>query len=187
MTDSGAGSGAGDRTADDGGTARGEGGLTEADRDAAVAALDAHRDAGRLDDVGFEDRSVRARRAWTRADLELLFLDLPEPHPVLGAPAWGSAPGTGQPGRDVAPSAPAAPSAPSWGQDASSAPVPMSTSPVPARPPLVSPKVAQTLIALAPFVAVALWWSTKSWIFFLLIPVVSVVFGDAAGKKKRRR
>jgi Domain of unknown function (DUF1707) len=171
-----------DGAADDGGTARDEGGLTEADRDAAVAALDVHRDAGRLDDVGFEDRSVRARRAWTRADLDLLFLDLPEPHPVLGAAAWGSAPPAG---RDLAPSAP--PAAPPWGRDATSAPVPLSTSPVPARPPLVSPKTAQTLVALAPFVAVALWWATKSWIFFLLIPVVGIVFGDAAGKKKRRR
>lgn len=184
MTDQGP-----DSAADDGGTARDEGGLTEADRDAAVAALDVHRDAGRLDDVGFEDRSVRARRAWTRADLELLFLDLPEPHPVLGTAAWGSAPAAG---RDLAPSAPpslppsAPPSAPPWGQDAS-APVPLSTSPVPARPPLVSPKTAQTLVALAPFVAVALWWATKSWIFFLLIPVVGIVFGDAAGKRKRRR
>ncbi|MBI4943466.1 MAG: DUF1707 domain-containing protein [Actinobacteria bacterium] len=171
-----------DGAADDGGTARDEGGLTEADRDAAVAALDVHRDAGRLDDVGFEDRSVRARRAWTQADLELLFLDLPEPHPVLGAPAWGSAPAAG---RDLAPSAP--PAAPPWGRDATSAPVPMSTSPVPARPPLVSPQVAQTVVALSPFVAVALWYFTGSWIFFLLIPVTGVLFGDAAGKKKRRR
>lgn len=171
-----------DGAADDGGTARDEGGLTEADRDAAVAALDVHRDAGRLDDVGFEDRSVRARRAWTRADLELLFLDLPEPHPVLGTAAWGSAPAAGH---DLAAPGPAAPAP--WGRDATSAPVPLSTSPVPDRPPFVSPKTAQTLVALAPFVAVALWWATKSWIFFLLIPVVGIVFGDAAGKKKRRR
>jgi hypothetical protein len=145
------------------------GGITDADRDAAVAALDVHRDAGRLDDVGFEERSVRVRRAYTRADLDLLFIDLPEPHPVAGAPAWG-APTT------VAPVPPAPqdqrPSSPQPSADP--------------RRPLVSPEVARKLVALAPFIAFALFWVTKSWVFFLLIPVMGIFFGGRGGGGGRR-
>lgn len=158
-------------------TADGRPEVTDADRDAAVAALDVHREAGRLDDVGFEDRTVRARRAGSRADLELLFLDLPEPHPVLGAPAWGSA-------EAVPPVSPVAqptvqPTAPFV------QPVPP-VQPAESRP-LVSPRLAQTLISLAPFVALVLWFATRSWLWFLLIPVAGIVFGDSAGRKRRRR
>lgn len=156
----------------DGGGADGAGalgGLADTDRDAAVAALDAHRDAGRLDDVGFEERSVRAGRAYTRADLDLLFIDLPEPHPTYGAPAWGAP-------------APALPAPPAQHQQPS-APVPYADP----RRPLVTPDVARKLVALAPFIAFALFWATKSPVFFLLIPVMGVFFGGRGGSGGRRR
>ena len=146
------------------------GGVTDADREAAVASLDVHRDAGRLDDVGFEERSVRARRADTRADLDLLFIDLPEPHPAYGAPAWGAP--------AVPPPLPAAP-VPQY--PAAQQPQPYA---VPQRRPLVSPDVARKLVALAPFIAFALFWVTKSWVFFLLIPVMGIFFGKG-GRRGR--
>ena len=155
----------------DGGTG---GGLTDADREAAVAALDVHRDAGRIDDVGFEERSVRARQAYTRADLDLLFIDLPEPHPTFGAPAWGAPPSSTPPPLP-APPAPV----PSRHQPPQQDPM----QPAAQRNPLVSPETARKLVALAPFIAFALFWVTKSWVFFLLIPVMGVVFG----KGSRRR
>lgn len=49
----------------------------DAERAAAVHALAAHRDAGRLTPQEYEDRSVRAGNARTSADLALLFDDLP--------------------------------------------------------------------------------------------------------------
>lgn len=49
----------------------------DAERGAAISALAAHRDAGRLTSQEYEDRSVRAGQARTSADLEMLFDDLP--------------------------------------------------------------------------------------------------------------
>jgi len=62
------------------------------ERDEAVAVLDAHRAAGRLTDEEYEDRSVRAAAARTRADLDVLFTDLPLPRTAPGVPAPGWTP-----------------------------------------------------------------------------------------------
>lgn len=154
----------------DGGTGGPDGGgLTEADRDQAVAALDVHRDAGRLDDVGFEERSVRARRAYTRADLDLLFLDLPEPHAAPAAPSWGAPSAGSSP-------APQHPAPQQWQQ-----PQPYADP----RRPLVSPELARKIVAAAPIVAFALFWFTHQWVFFLVVPLAGVFFGN--GKRDRRR
>lgn len=158
------------------------------DRQAAVTALDAHRAAGRLDDVGYEERSVRADRAATREDLELLFLDLPEPHPVFGEPAWGEPPSpppvTGTPAYGTPPPAPAPPRMPG-------APVPSGPpvgGPVAPRPAAggLSPEVARRIVAVMPFVALGLFLVTKWWFVFLLIPVVAILLGkDGPGGKRR--
>lgn len=50
------------------------------EREAAQKALDVHMTAGRLDPEEFGDRFARAGVAQTRADLDVLFTDLPEPH-----------------------------------------------------------------------------------------------------------
>lgn len=55
--------------------------VTPAQRDAAIAALIVHREAGRLDSSQFEDRQVLADSAQTWSELDRLFVDLPEPHP----------------------------------------------------------------------------------------------------------
>jgi Domain of unknown function (DUF1707) len=56
--------------------------LGAADRNAAVGALQAHYQAGRLTPEEYEDRSVRASRAMTWAEVAPLFADLPEPRPA---------------------------------------------------------------------------------------------------------
>ena len=116
-----------------------------AERDAAMKALDAHLEAGRLDVDEYGERSARAAVAVTAPELAALFDDLPAPHPPL----------PGVPGLpDVPPAAPPTPRAPSgmevWGP---------------------------RLVALSPFIAVALFLLTRQWIFFLLIPVAGMMFG----------
>lgn len=67
-----------------------------ADREAAMAALDAHLEAGRLDPEEYGERSARVTEARTADELEPLFADLPEPRPHVGAgaaPAPVTAPG----------------------------------------------------------------------------------------------
>jgi hypothetical protein len=54
-----------------------------AERDAAMAALDTHLEAGRLDPVEYGERSARVTDARTVDDLLPLFDDLPAPHPAL--------------------------------------------------------------------------------------------------------
>jgi hypothetical protein len=51
------------------------------ERDLAVTQLQHHYQAGRLTPEEYEDRSVRASRAQTWADITPLFADLPEPRP----------------------------------------------------------------------------------------------------------
>ena len=120
----------------------GSGRLGDSDREAAIGALEAHRLAGRLDSVEYEDRTVKASAATVWADLDPLFADLPEPRPRAAAVAPGAT--------DVAPVAPRAPASAldRWGTG---------------------------VIAVMPFIAVALFFIVDSWLVFLLIPVVAVL------------
>ncbi len=59
--------------------------ISDAERDLAMAALGKHLATGRLELDEYEERSTRVIAARTRADLESLFTDLPEPHPDLSA------------------------------------------------------------------------------------------------------
>lgn len=83
----------------------GEVGATE--RELAMEALDAHRRAGRLERVEHARRCATASRATSRAQLDALFADLPEPHPDY--PVAPSGRGTAP---TVAPEAPPAPELP---------------------------------------------------------------------------
>ena len=74
-----------------------------AERDAAMKALDAHLEAGRLDVDEYGERSARASVATTAPELAELFDDLPAPHPVL--------PGIAGPALPAMPPPPARPSA----------------------------------------------------------------------------
>lgn len=59
--------------------------ISDTERDLAMAALGKHLATGRLELDEYEERSTRVIAARTRADLESLFTDLPEPHPDLSA------------------------------------------------------------------------------------------------------
>jgi uncharacterized protein DUF1707 len=67
----------GDRQTGDGGGQR----IGSAERDLAVGQLQQHYEAGRLTPEEYEDRSVRASKAMTWAEIAPLFTDLPEPRP----------------------------------------------------------------------------------------------------------
>jgi Domain of unknown function (DUF1707) len=57
--------------------------ISSAERDDAVAALAVHRSSGRLTSGEHSERLRRAQQATTREELEVLFDDLPAPHPDL--------------------------------------------------------------------------------------------------------
>jgi hypothetical protein len=114
------------------------------ERDAAVSALNVHREAGRLTSENYEDRSVRAGQARTWADLEPLFADLPEPRP---SPVQGVAT--------------ARPSGAPPQQSGGGGVVPERWGPI--------------AMGLAPLVALVLFFTLHSWLWFLLVPIVSVL------------
>jgi Domain of unknown function (DUF1707) len=72
--------------------------VSDADRDRALAELSEHYQAGRLTTEELEDRTGRALRARTAADLAALFTDLPRPRQVPAPPA-GTAPARTAPAR----------------------------------------------------------------------------------------
>ena len=59
--------------------------ISNAERDEAVSTLGVHLSTGRLELAEFEDRTGRAAAARTRGELEVLFTDLPAPHPDLSS------------------------------------------------------------------------------------------------------
>jgi hypothetical protein len=135
--------------------------VSDAERQAAVAALQAHRAAGRLSSAEYEDRSVLAGSVRRWEELIRLFSDLPQPHPVPGGVV----------------------TTPSAALPAAAQPVPG-----PADRPLVGlpPHIARTILALSPFVALVLFFTTRTWLWFLLIPVAGVLLGGSWGGGRRR-
>lgn len=129
-----------------------------AERTAAMKALDEHLSAGRLGVEEYADRTAKAANAVVASEIAELFTDLPEPHPEL--------PGT--------------PSAPPL------------TAPLPVVPPpgeVARPKDGflegwgPRLVAASPFVALALFFITRQWYFFLLIPAMgALVYGGGVGR-----
>ena len=120
-----------------------------AERDAAMKALDAHLEAGRLDVDEYGERSARASVATTAPELAELFDDLPAPHPVLPGIV-----GSGAAGR------------------AAAAPPPVR------REPSGLQVWGPRLMAVTPFLALGLFLLTKTWVVFLLIPVIAVLLGS---------
>jgi hypothetical protein len=112
-------------------------------------ALDAHLEAGRLDPEEYGERSARVTEARTAEDLESLFADLPEPHPLT--PAGTAAPVAARSGERPARSSGSGALA-RWG-------------------PAVSG--ALPVIALILFLTVPI---PHAWVFFLLIPLGGALF-----------
>lgn len=141
--------------------------IGDEERRAAVEALTAHREAGRLAPTEFEERQVIASRARTWAEIVPLFADLPDPRPA-GMPAG----------------------------------LPVVVVPVPGPPPaggrvadpqrsplddLVPTRYRDTVMAVTPLLAVVLFFATKSWLWFLAIPIMGILLYGPDGKPKRHR
>jgi hypothetical protein len=127
-----------------------------AERNAALKALDAHLEAGRLDAMEYGERSAHVAEARTADELRPLFADLPAPHPDL-------------------------PGVSTVTERSGVVSTPGSASPARRRPAAIQtwgPRIA----AVMPFVALVLFlavpWS-NSWVFFLLIPAAGVLFAGS--------
>jgi hypothetical protein len=127
-----------------------------AERDAAMKALGEHLEAGRLEVDEYGERSARASVATTAPELAALFDDLPAPHPLL--------PGIDDPlAVHVSQPLPAA----------------GSTSAPPVRNERSAMEVwGPRLMALSPFIALGLFLLTRTWVVFLLIPVMGVLLSN---------
>ena len=126
-----------------------------ADRDAAQHALQQHLSEGRIDLDEFDERSLRAARARTRAELTALFTDLPAPHPAFRpVPAVAS----------------------SWQRIRHRSAGPLGG-------PLFG-RAGETAVRLAPVVAVALFFLVwHVWLVFLLVPIsAAVIYRNRHGR-----
>lgn len=131
-----------------------------AERTAAMKALDVHLDAGRLGVEEYGERSAIAAGATLASELTALFTDLPEPHPAL-------------------PGAPALPAT-------AALPVVRAEGPVAARAGNFLDVAAPRIMAVIPFVALALFFTVGGWWWWLLIPAAgALLFGSRYGDHDR--
>jgi hypothetical protein len=147
--------------------------IGDAERSAAIDALNSHREAGQLDATEFEDRQVRVSRARTWAEIQPLFTDLPGPHPA-GMPV------PGVPLPEVVPPA---------GHSGTPGGLPVAQ-PVPAQGPLaglVPERYRTTVMALTPFAALLLFFGTHWWEWFLAIPIMGILLYGPDGSEERKR
>jgi hypothetical protein len=158
--------------------------LSDAERDEAVERLAAAQAEGRLTATEYQERADAARSAVTRGDLVPLFSDLPASAPAsqqlpraTATTTAATSPDALRPPppssyADVRPS-----SEPSWGDRA------------------LGGRVGATIMALTPFLAVALFFLSGfngsfawSWLWFLLIPIVGIiVYGPGSDGRRSRR
>ena len=143
--------------------------IGNAERTAAMKALDEHLSAGRLNVEEYADRSATAANATVASELTSLFTDLPAPHPEL--------PGAPPPPSPTAP----LPAVPEKGTVASRASGAFE---------VWKPRI----MGLTPFIAAALFFTTHAWWWWLLIPVMGIVlYGSdhdhdhGHGRRDRRR
>lgn len=133
------------------------------ERTSAMKALDEHLAAGRLGVEEYADRTAVAANATVASELAALFTDLPAPHPELGGPAP---------------------------VQAAAAPAVRPDGTVATRSERFLDTWGGRAVAITPFVALALFFVTGQWWFFLLIPAVgALVYGghDRDGDRDRRR
>ena len=142
--------------------------ISNAERDGALSALAAHRDAGRLDSGQYETRQVAASSAQTWADLLPLFTDLPEPRPAKVTALAAYAP----PGLPIG-SRPSGPPV--------AVPRPSGSGPA------IPQRVRETIMSLTPFAALVLFFTTHTWLWFLAIPVMGILLYGPEGRRGRGR
>lgn len=139
--------------------------IGNAEREAAISALNQHWQAGRLEPAEHERRTTAAYAAVTQADLDALFSDLPRDTQLHDA----SRP---LPGKMV--SAPSTQIEPQKG-----------TGLFP--PDSWVARHRDALMGLTPFVALVCFFVFKSWLWFLLIPAAGVILYSGDDRRKRRR
>jgi hypothetical protein len=141
------------------------------EREAAIEALNQHWQAGRLDPAEHERRTTAAYAAVTKGDLDALFADLPG-----GDPATRTIPATPAPLRGEVVSSPSQPGEiePQSG-----------TGLFPAGSWVAQHRDA--LMGVTPFVALGLFFATRWWVWFLLIPAAGVILYSGNDGRKRRR
>ncbi len=132
------------------------------ERNSALDALGEHLTAGRINLDEYGDRSAQVAVARTADDLSSLFDDLPAPHPVL--PGAGTAIALAADGSRVTLMPPGR------GQPA-----------VPGDFRSTAQKLVAAAAAASVFVAVALFFVTGLWYWFLLIPAISAIAGSIWG------
>jgi len=138
------------------------------EREAAIEALNQHWQAGRPDPAEPERRTTPAYAAVTKGDLDALFADLPG-----GDPATRTTPAALQ------------------GEVVSSPPQPGDIAPqsgtglFPAESWVAQHRDA--LMGVTPFVALGLFFATRWWVWFLLIPAAGVILYSGNDGRKRRR
>jgi Domain of unknown function (DUF1707) len=139
----------------------------DSEREAAIAALNQHWQAGRLDPAEHERRTTAAYAAVTRGDLDALFADLPGGDPVTRSTDATPAPLQGEvvasPG-EIAPQS--------------------GTGLFPAGSWVAGHRDA--LMGITPFIALALFFATRWWPWFLLIPAAGIVLYSGDDRRKRR-
>lgn len=139
------------------------------ERNSAMKALDAHLEAGRLGVEEYGERSAKAANATVASDLTELFTDLPAPHPAIA----GTAP------------LPAVP------PPTAALPVVPGTGAVANRGGAFLDVAAPRIMAVVPFVALALFFTVGGWWWFLLIPAAgALLYGsrhDGADRSRDER
>src|SRR5262249_28517629 len=128
-----------------------------------MAASDEHRSAGRLEPDEYGDRVAKASVAHTREELEALFVDLPEPHPPSGAQLAATRQAPAPPPRRPEPSDAARDERALGG------------------------RAGAVVVALAPIIALALFFATRWWVWFLLVPAVAGVVDGGRNDHRRGR
>ncbi len=140
--------------------------ISDADRQALQAALVVHRHAGRLDSAEYETRQVAIARAVTWAEIPPLFSDLPDPRPDPQAgPVFGT------PGAVTPLPGPRLPEDPRLPEGAVR----------PARRFTIDPRVARAM----PIIALFLFLTTRTWVWFLLVPLVWIFAGNDGRRDDR--
>lgn len=123
------------------------------ERNSAMKALDAHLEAGRLGVEEYADRSATAANATLALELTELFTDLPAPHPAIGG---------------TAPLPPVPP-------PTARLPVAAAAGTVAERGNNFLDVAAPRVMAVMPFVALALFFTVGGWWWFLLIPAAGAL------------
>lgn len=156
--------------------------ISTSEREAAIAALQAHLTAGRLDSGEYEDRAVLARQARIRADLGPLFADLPQP-----GPRWDE--------DDSISSAGPAPTRPAATTPEAATPAGPAAAATPVRHGGLLPEPwGAWVMSLTPFAALLLFFATGyHWQWFLAIPIAGLIVygpegrhGDRGGSRSAR-